>query len=44
MADYIHLTFNTKNSPLNLDIEIDSEKLAPFNTLSANNRIPGIIY
>ena len=25
-----------------MDIELDNERLAPFNTLSNNNKIPGI--
>lgn len=25
-----------------MDIELDNERLAPFNTLSSNNKIPGI--
>ncbi|CAD8075134.1 unnamed protein product [Paramecium sonneborni] len=41
MGDYIHLTFSGKMAPQNMDIELDNEKLAPFNTLSNNNKIPG---
>ena len=43
MGDYIHLTFSGKMTPQNFDIELDNERLAPFNTLSNNNKIPGII-
>ncbi|CAD8161247.1 unnamed protein product [Paramecium octaurelia] len=41
MGDYIHLTFSGKMAPQNMDIELDNERLAPFNTLSNNNKIPG---
>lgn len=41
MGDYIHLQFSGRNMPSNMDIEVDSERLAPYNTLSNNNRIPG---
>ncbi|CAD8065465.1 unnamed protein product [Paramecium primaurelia] len=41
MGDYIHLTFSSKMAPQNMDIELDNEVLAPFNTLSNNNKIPG---
>ncbi|CAD8072236.1 unnamed protein product [Paramecium sonneborni] len=41
MADYIHLTFSGKMAPQSIDVELDNERLAPFNTLSSNNKIPG---
>ncbi|CAD8173749.1 unnamed protein product [Paramecium pentaurelia] len=41
MGDYVHLTFSGKMAPQNIDIELDCERLAPFNTLSSNNKIPG---
>ncbi|CAD8154340.1 unnamed protein product [Paramecium pentaurelia] len=41
MGDYVHLTFSGKMTPQNIDIELDNERLAPFNTLSSNNKIPG---
>lgn len=30
MGDYIHLNFSGKMAPLDMDIELDSEKLAPY--------------
>ncbi|CAD8073216.1 unnamed protein product [Paramecium primaurelia] len=41
MGDYVHLTFSGKMAPQNIDIELDCERLAPYNTLSSNNKIPG---
>ena len=41
MGDYIHLSFSGKMAPHSIDIELDNERLAPFNTLSSNNKIPG---
>ncbi len=43
MEDFIQITYQgIKSTNVTIDIEKDNEKLAPFNTLSFCNKIPGI--